>query len=543
MNKATDVLPQQLVKMLDDGEEIAVIDVRDYGQYIQGHLWLASRIPYASIELQISRYVPRLDTRVVLIDKDQSLTGRAASSLQKMGYNNLYLLQGGQVDWENAGYPVIEGDYVLAHAFGLDIKRVLDTPSISAKALMQKMANKEKLITIDSRDPVDYLGSSLPGSINVPTADLVIRMPDIVADDTTQVVVHCGGMARGTLGAQTLIEANFPNPVMRLDDGTTGWALAGGKLPAGSKNIEEQSSATASKFARNYNHDLAGRYKLTYLTALEIENWKAENRQRTGYLIDVRSHEKYLAGHYPGALNIPGGELVGMTIDHIATYHARLCLMDDADSACAEITASWLLRHGWEDVVILRNWAASSELETGPEKTLDLELPQPLFPPLDPNALQALLAADSGKVAIIDFSPSSEYEKQHIPGAHWCLRSSILQSLEVLDEDLQIVVVSLDDQLSQLIANDIEAATGRRSSVLSGGTGQWLEQGNPAESGMSSALCERLDVALVPADQDKNAQQQLLARLQKSVDIREHIFKRFQLDQPFPFNCHYPDSD
>jgi len=543
MNKFTEVVSRQLVEMLDDQQEIAVIDVRDYGEYLTGHLWLATRIPYACIELKISRYVPRLDTRVVLIDRDQSLSGRTAASLQTMGYGNLHVLKGGLNDWEDAGYPLIEGDYVLAHAFGLYINRVLGTPSISAETLMRIKASREKLVIIDSRDPADYQGSSLPGSINIPIADLVQSVPDIVDDETTQIVVHCGGVTRAVLGAQTLIDAKFTNPVMWLEDGTTGWAIAGGNLQPGSESMDTPPSEEAKKYSRNTTRDLANRYNLIYIGALEIAQWKVNNQHRTCYLIDVRNHEKFLAGHYPGALNIPGGELVGMMIDHIATYHARLCLMDDADSACAEITAAWLLRNGWNDVVLLNDWERQPNLETGPEKSIDLKLPQPALPVLDTPELKKLLSEDSTRVAILDFSHSSEYDKQHIPGAYWCLRSSIPQSLEGLDDNLQVVVVSRNDKLSQLIAIDIREITGRHCSILSGGTQEWLEQENPSESGMSSALCERLDVRLAPTHQTTDKKQEVLAGLQYSVDIRQHIFNRYQLDQPFPFNCLYPESD
>jgi hypothetical protein len=45
-----------------------------------------------------------------------------------------------------------------------------------------------------------------------------------------------------------------------------------------------------------------------------------------------------------------------MTQDHIATWHARLCLIGDRKTADAEISVCWMLQNGWRDIVILKNW-------------------------------------------------------------------------------------------------------------------------------------------------------------------------------------------
>ncbi|STW14662.1 Rhodanese-related sulfurtransferase [Klebsiella pneumoniae subsp. rhinoscleromatis] len=50
---------------------------------------------------------------------------------------------------------------------------------------------------------------------------------------------------------------------------------------------------------------------------------------RTTFLFDVRSPEEYAAGHYPGSLSTPGGQLVQET-DHFASVRgARIVLLDD----------------------------------------------------------------------------------------------------------------------------------------------------------------------------------------------------------------------
>ena len=352
---------QALQNLIEDKQEFALLDIRDLADFVRGHLWLSINVPHTSIQDRISSYVPRPDTRIILIDQDQTLAIEVAQRLQACGYPNLEVLPGGFDQWRKSGLPVITGDYVLAHAFGLHVNQVLATPSISSDRLMQKLAAKEDILIIDSRDPRDFQDSTLPRAKNVPIAEMVHRVPDMVKDDATQIVVHCGGVTRGVLGAQTLIDANFPNRVMWLLDGTGGWCMAGGELCRGETEPAKTPSSKAAAYALITAQNLARQVNLTYLEPDKLEDWRRENRQRTCYLIDVRSRDEFLASHYPNAMNVPGGELVGMTQDHIATYNARLCLIGDPLSARAEITADWMLKNGWEDVVILRNWEHRSE--------------------------------------------------------------------------------------------------------------------------------------------------------------------------------------
>ncbi|WP_034178640.1 rhodanese-like domain-containing protein, partial [Burkholderia cenocepacia] len=62
---------------------------------------------------------------------------------------------------------------------------------------------------------------------------------------------------------------------------------------------------------------------------------------RTLYRFDVRTPEEYEAGHLPGFLSTPGGQLVQETDHHAAVRGARIVLADD-DGVRADMTASWL---------------------------------------------------------------------------------------------------------------------------------------------------------------------------------------------------------
>ena len=63
---AARVSPQELRRMLGDGRELALLDVREEGVFSKGHLLTAACLPLSRIELGLERRVPRRDTRIVL---------------------------------------------------------------------------------------------------------------------------------------------------------------------------------------------------------------------------------------------------------------------------------------------------------------------------------------------------------------------------------------------------------------------------------------------------------------------------------------------
>ena len=57
-----------LKAMINDGEELALLDVREDGQFGEGHLLFANPLPYSVLETRIDARVPRRSTRIVLVE-------------------------------------------------------------------------------------------------------------------------------------------------------------------------------------------------------------------------------------------------------------------------------------------------------------------------------------------------------------------------------------------------------------------------------------------------------------------------------------------
>ena len=121
-----------LKAMLADGQELAIVDLREELIFSQSHLLFARSVPLSRLELKFARLVPRRGTRIVLCDDADGLVERAADILARAGYTNLHALDGGVAAWAKAGFELFSGVNVPSKAFGEFIEHASATPSIDA---------------------------------------------------------------------------------------------------------------------------------------------------------------------------------------------------------------------------------------------------------------------------------------------------------------------------------------------------------------------------------------------------------------------------
>ena len=216
-----------LKAMLADGRELALIDVREELTFSQNHLLFARSVPLSWLELRFGRLVPRRTTRIVLCDDDDGLAERAADILVRAGYSDLAALDGGVAAWAAAGFELFSGVNVPSKAFGEFVEHASATPSIAADELDRLIRAGTDMVVLDSRPFDEYQRVSIPTAVNVPGAELALRIRDLAPSPQTLVVVNCAGRTRSIIGAQSLINAGVPNKVVALRNGTMGWTLAG----------------------------------------------------------------------------------------------------------------------------------------------------------------------------------------------------------------------------------------------------------------------------------------------------------------------------
>ncbi len=85
---------------------IKLIDVREDREWTLGHISGAEHIGKGVIERDIETKIPDKSAEIILYCGGGFRSALAAETLQKMGYANVYSMDGGWREWANAGYPV-----------------------------------------------------------------------------------------------------------------------------------------------------------------------------------------------------------------------------------------------------------------------------------------------------------------------------------------------------------------------------------------------------------------------------------------------------
>jgi rhodanese-related sulfurtransferase len=506
--------PHELKAMLGDGGELALVDVREELTFSQRHLLWARSIPLSRLELNFARLVPRRATRIVLCDDDDGLAERAATILTASGYTEVACLDGGVSAWERAGFELFSGVHVPSKAFGEFVEHTSGTPSVSADELAALMRDCTDMVVLDSRPFDEYVRVSIPTGINVPGAELVLRVHDLVPSPDTLVVVNCAGRTRSIIGAQSLINAGVPNKVMALRNGTMGWTLAGLTCASGRQERFPTASDGGRAWAQAAAARVAQRFGIERIDGAALERLR-KDETRTLYLFDVRDPAEYAAGHIAGALSAPGGQLVQATDLYAGTLGARIVLVDDAEVR-AVMTASWLRQMGWREVFVLvergteTGVPATPLLGPGPRTGLGIEV----------GALADLLARNAATV--VDLSFSRTYAKQHIPGAWFAIRSRLKPAFEKIAVSGTLVLTSEDGVLAGLAVPEAEALRKSPVRYLVGGNAAWHAAGH-AMSSEPRMADEPLDAWLKPYERTGDVPAAMQEYLTWEVDLLQRI--------------------
>jgi rhodanese-related sulfurtransferase len=510
------VTPAALKAMLLDGQEIALLDLREELLFSERHLLLARSLPLSRLELRMPRLVPRRATRIVLCDAADGLAERGAAILRQSGYTDVSILHGGIEAWAIAGFELFSGVNVPSKAFGEFVEHESGTPSISADELNTLMRGGADMVVLDSRPFDEFHRVSIPTGVNTPGAELVLRIKDLTPSPDTLIVVNCAGRTRSIIGAQSLINAGVPNKVVALRNGTMGWNLAGLACEHGQTRRGPSPSDKGVAWAKSAADGIARRVGLPRIDQATLDSFRAGAEQRTLYLFDVRDPTEYAAGHVAGAVSAPGGQLVQATDQYIGTLGARVVLVDDKEVR-AIMTASWLRQMGWRDVYVF----TGSGSETGWPEPPMLGEPRPREMTISPAELAGLLARN--EATVIDLSISRTYLAAHIPGAWFAIRSRLARALAKIQIKGTLVLTSEDGRLAGLAAPEAAALTAHPVRILDGGNDAWKVAGHPLTQADPHMADDTVDAWLKPYERAGDVEKAMAEYLAWEIDLLPRI--------------------
>jgi rhodanese-related sulfurtransferase len=520
-NEANPIDVATLRSWLAEGGEIAFLDVREEGQHCAGHPLLAVGLPYSRLELDVGRLVPRKSCRIALVDGGDGVAGRAAKRLADLGYSAVQVLDGGVAAW-GAAYPLFPSSNVPSKGFAEVVEIDSHTPHVTAAELAAMQRAGKNLKILDSRTVEEFNRFHVPGAVTCPGAELVYRFNDLVPDPDTLVVVSCAGRTRSIIGAQSLINAGVPNQVVSLQGGTQGWRLAGLELERNTHASVAPVTAAGVAAAAPRAAQVAAVFGVRRIERATLAAWQQEAATRTTYLLDVRTPEEYAAGHLPGSVSAPGGQLVQAIDRWVGTRGARLVLVDDHGTR-AVMTAHWLKQMGW-DVSVLDHALDGVRLEVGSSSPSLPDVPNVRSLKIEDVKLAGGEAAKS-----IMLGSSAAFRAGHPPGAVWTIRPRLDRLPAEVLKAPRIFVVADDLALARLACIDLEELSSAQIALVEGGVPAWRAAGLPvAASPDDPSDSERIDFVFWNHnrhDTDEGAERAMRAYLQWELNLPGEIEK------------------
>jgi rhodanese-related sulfurtransferase len=511
--------PRQVRDELLARREIALLDVREEDPHAQAHPLFAANLPYGRIELDAYTKLPRRDVPIVVLDGGEGLAVSAASRLRLIGYSDVSLLAGGVAGWQAAGGELFRDVNVPSKAFGELVEAKRHTPSLSAPEVNALIEAGADIVILDARRYEEYQTMSIPGSVSVPGAELALRAHALAPNPKTQIIVNCAGRTRSIIGTQSLINAGIPNPVAALRNGTIGWTLARQKLEHGQSRGYPEATETGRRTAAANARALADRTGVRRLDHASLERLRAD-AARTIYLFDVRSPVEYRVGRLAGFRSAPGGQLVQETEQFAPVRGARIVLAD-SDRVRANLTAHWLAQMNHE-VYVVDGLRASDFNVTAPWS--DELPPHPEVREIGSDALARWLADAPAETVVLDFTSGVNYQKRHIAGAWFALRSELPAVVSKLAPGAKRFVLTCGSSLlARYVAGDLRALTDLPIHVLTGGTAAWAAAGQPLEEGPTRLASPLIDRYRRPYEGTDNQSEAMQAYLDWEFGLVEQL--------------------
>ena len=501
----TSLISDAELDALQQGDKpFALIDVRESGEYNSSHIPGAALIPRRRIEFIIEDSVPAKGVHVVVCDDDGRRAPLAAATLERLGYTNVSVLDGGVNRWSARDYPTEWGVNVPSKDFGEMLEVVHHVPEISAEDLHERIERGDKLVILDTRTPEEYQRFCIPGGRSMPGGELALRITDIKKeiDEDTTVILNCAGRTRSITGTHVLQRMGIE--ALGLKNGTSGWLLAGLELENGGDRVELPEVSEEGRVAgEEYAALLAEEDGVRYLSPNALADLISRRETEPVFLVDVRTDEEFTDGHIPGFRWWPGGQAVQRADDLAVVKNATLVFCCDGRTR-ATVTASLYRQMGHKEVYVVDGgapaWAASGrELTVGMERASVAGLGD-AFRSVTLVSAQEL--HDNPPQVVLFVDTSQDFSAGHTPGAKWLSRSWLEIEIGgmVPDKSTSITVTCNSGRNSALAAVSLGELGYTNVSVLEGGIGAWRQAALPVEQGLTGIVRPPADINYLGVD-------------------------------------------
>jgi len=188
---------EEVYEIINSNEDYMILDVRTLDEFNQGHLEDAVHIPISELEDRLDE-LPQ-DRPMIVYCKAGTRSSTAANILIDNGFNMVFDMGGGILDWIDKGYPVVVEE---------ETEEEYDIAEISVDEAYD-FYNNEDCIFVDVRSQDGYDNGHIQGAVNIPLGELEGRLEELPADKP--IIVYCSGSSCNLSGqaAEILVKNGF----------------------------------------------------------------------------------------------------------------------------------------------------------------------------------------------------------------------------------------------------------------------------------------------------------------------------------------------
>ena len=367
---------------------------------------------------------------------------------------------------------------------------------VTIDELVAALGGEHPPAMLDVRDLIESECGHIPGATILPRRRIEFRIEALVRDRATPLIVVDSGEdiadgardPRAALACDTLAALGYRH-VAALDGGVAAWRHAGLPIVSGTQ-------VSSKAFGRRIG-DLE---RVPSVDVETLRRWLDEGRRVA--LCDVRGADEHTEGCIPGAVSLPGFEIVSHALDMAA--EADVIVLCSSARTRSLIVARTLIDLGLSDVVTLDGGAlawtlAGHELEVGSRRRrVKPSTPARQFAELgsarlakhfgvariESAELAALLYATSGNFNAFDLRNLGSHVVAHVPRSVSVSNDALIVRHDELIAVRDAPVVLIDDDPVRALLTGVWL---RRLGLpcvqeLAGGFAAWTTSGRPAST-------------------------------------------------------------
>ena len=199
-----EVEPSDVAQRVEAGDGPLIIDVRETGEWDQGHLPGSVHIPRGFLESRIGTVAPDHDRELLISCASGQRSLLAAVTLRDMGFTNVSNLAGGFARWKQNNYPV-QVPRILTPAQRSRYSRHILIPEVGEEGQLKLLDSKALLIGAGGlgSPAAYYLAAAGVGTIGLVDDDVVdeSNLQRQIIHTTDRVGVNKGESAKEAIRA------------------------------------------------------------------------------------------------------------------------------------------------------------------------------------------------------------------------------------------------------------------------------------------------------------------------------------------------------